>query len=204
MAVGDLLKPERYNELKAKVKAEMTRRDGTGSVSAYAGTSYDYTVAPAAGGTILEEHYEKLIVPLRAVNTTDVPEAEAKDKVITEADMAQMEAKIAVLEAASMTTSNHGCSASCTGLCSTSCDSGCSTTCSGSCSGSCSGGCTGCGADSCSGTCYEKCANSCYGTCEGKCKDLCTTECANSCLLGQGDGPCGPQGDCGDDAAMNA
>ena len=50
----------------------MNRRKGTGSLTSYAGTSYDYTTTPAAGGKILEEHIDKLVVPLSKVDFTAI------------------------------------------------------------------------------------------------------------------------------------
>lgn len=61
-----------FVNLKKRVKDEMNRRKGTGSLTSYAGTSYDYTTTPAVGGQILEEHIDKLIVPLSQVNFTDI------------------------------------------------------------------------------------------------------------------------------------
>jgi len=54
-----------FIDLKARVKAEMTRRKGTGTLATYAGTSYDYSVTPASGDKILEEHIDKLITPMK-------------------------------------------------------------------------------------------------------------------------------------------
>ena len=50
---------DRFNELKARVKAECQRRAYSGSVSSYGGTAYDYSVVPAAGVIVKEEHREK-------------------------------------------------------------------------------------------------------------------------------------------------
>ena len=44
-----VLKSERLKTLKAKVKAEMLRRSKSGSVAAYGGADYDYSVAPGPG-----------------------------------------------------------------------------------------------------------------------------------------------------------
>ena len=63
-----------FIDLKAKVKSECNRRNITGSVSAYAGANYDYTVTPAAGGKILTEHYNKNITPLNAIKPTGYTE----------------------------------------------------------------------------------------------------------------------------------
>ena len=46
----------------------MLRRNQSGSVAAYGGTAYDYTVKPAAGKVLLQEHLDKLHVPMSAVN----------------------------------------------------------------------------------------------------------------------------------------
>lgn len=55
-----IVKAERFTALKAKVKAEMLRRDQSGSVAAYGGSAYDYTEPPAAGKTIRQEHRDLL------------------------------------------------------------------------------------------------------------------------------------------------
>ena len=65
-----LVSAARYNELKAKIKAECQRRkytSGGSSVETYGGTSYDYTTAPATGGKVLQEHKDKLITPMNAI-----------------------------------------------------------------------------------------------------------------------------------------
>jgi hypothetical protein len=46
------IEPTRYNNLKARIKAECQRRAYTGSVATYGGASYDYTTKPAKGGKI--------------------------------------------------------------------------------------------------------------------------------------------------------
>ena len=58
-----VVKAERFTALKAKVKAEMLRRNQSGSVASYGGAAYDYTTAPAAGRTVRKEHRDKLIEP---------------------------------------------------------------------------------------------------------------------------------------------
>jgi len=44
------------NTLKADIKAEVTRRIYNTNISSYGGSSYDYTTAPAQGGSIALEH----------------------------------------------------------------------------------------------------------------------------------------------------
>ena len=79
-----VISAERFTALKAKVKAEMLRRNQSGSVAEYGGAAYDYTNAPAAGRVIQKEHIEKLTGPMRAVNPDLVP---APGNVVTEAEL---------------------------------------------------------------------------------------------------------------------
>lgn len=183
-----LITPERLVALKAAVKAECQRRKYTGSVSSYGGTSYDFSVTPASGKMIKKEHYEKLAVPLNAITGTFETDGA---KIVSDADIAAMEAKVAELAKKSTTTSkaNSGCAASCTGLCTTSCSTSCSGSCEGDCDGTCDGGCTG----DCDGGCYG-CSGSCTGGCELNCADNCVGYC-------ESDAPC--QGSCVADCAQN-
>lgn len=70
MAVGDRIKADRINQLKADVKAECLRRayvsttSGSTSVESYGGTDYDFTIVPAEGTIVKQEHREKNIEPL--------------------------------------------------------------------------------------------------------------------------------------------
>ena len=59
-----------FTALKARVKTEMQRRNQSGSVAGYGGSTYDYAVAPAAGGVVRAEHRDKLVTPMRAVNNS--------------------------------------------------------------------------------------------------------------------------------------
>lgn len=160
------------NALKSKVKTEMTERKYVGSVTAYAGTDYDYTVTPAANGYMLVEHFNKNQVPLAAVNSSSVPSAVAKNDPVVTADVAKM--LTTVTDLASKRTSymqtsvlsNTGCSASCTGLCLTGCQGGCK---------------GGCGSDVCQGSCLSTCALFCSSACSGKCDSTCTSTCADDC-----------------------
>ena len=187
----------RFSNLKAKIKAECQRRAYVGSVTSYAGSSYDYSAAPATDTIIKKEHYEKIAVPMNAI-TGDIATDGAR--VVSDAELTAMETKVTTLSNISLGVSqaNTGCNASCTGLCSTGCYDAC-TSCT-SCSG-CSGcgdactGCTGCG-NSCVGGCYgcgARCANACNGctgTCDsscwssaaggGSCGTLCTAMCQSS------------------------
>ena len=192
-----------FANLKAKVKAEMLRRNKTGSVAAYGGSQYDYQVAPVDQGPLKGEHLSKITTPMRAVNPNGIPEYPGD---LTAEEMASMEAKINAWQARAVTDrSGTDCAASCTGLCYTSCIGTCVGCggCDGSCSGcggcdySCSGcggcdySCSGCGyscGDSCSG-CGYGCGGGCDGCsgcggcggCDNSCTDNCTSRCCSDC-----------------------
>lgn len=158
-----LITAKRITDLKAKVKAECQRRKYKGSVTTYAGTAYDFTVAPTQGGKALQEHHDKLSVPLSAINSDKVAanNATAHQK-MTEVEMANMEAWVTQWAKTSIYSNTSDCKASCTGLC-----SGCQgcTDCSG-CDGctDCSG-CSGCGSCGGCGGCNGECASDCETIC---------------------------------------
>ena len=202
---------DRFTQLKAKVKAEMQRRNKKGSVASYGGASYDYS--DTSGIHIKKEHYEKNIVPLRAVNSNGLPGASGTGKLVSESDLAAMEGRVAALEAVPVYSSSTGCASSCTGLCSGGCSGTCHGSCTGGCSGcggacsygcgvGCSGGCSGCGR-TCSGRCEDDCVDACDGTCKNNCGYGCGSRCSYTCLSGVGPGGCGPAGDCGTATAQS-
>lgn len=175
-------------DLKARVKAEMQRRNGNGSLVAYAGTDYDYTVDPAAGGQMLTEHVNKIVVPMNAITASGMTEQAAGDQAMA---MDVIDAKLTVYVAEpSRKNGTSSCSGACSGLCVSSCYSSC---------GGCTGGCTGnCGEackDDCNTTCSNDCGRGCNGctaacktgcgvctgTCKAECADNCTTTCVNKC-----------------------
>ena len=180
---------QRYNDLKAEVKAECARRNnvsttsGSVSVASYAGTAYDYTTTPASGVIVKEEHYTKNKVPLAAINSG----IGSDSKVIDDSNMTELESFVTLCKAQGKedkTAANNTCSGGCTGLCyltcTGSCSGGCSNTCSGSCSGSCKNSCTG----DCDGSCKGGCDNTCSGDCDGGCKggcDGCSGYCGAAC-----------------------
>ena len=47
LSAGDKITASDYINLKNRVREEMKRRKYTGSLTAYAGSSYDYSVTPA-------------------------------------------------------------------------------------------------------------------------------------------------------------
>lgn len=175
-AVGSGYQYEDFVSLKARVKAEMTRRSSTGSLSQYAGSDYDYTSVPTKENPILPEHYNKLITPLNAINVTGFTTVAADG--YTPA-LSALETFLTNAEAQPMSGTSSDCASSCSGLC-VSCTGTCVGRCS-SCSGSCSGGCSGC-TGSCSGGCTGNCTGGCSvcsGTCKGGCTATCTVHCGS-------------------------
>ena len=182
-------------DLKARVKAEMQRRKGNGSLVAYAGTDYDYTVDPAAGGQMLTEHVNKIVVPMNAITASGMTEQAVGDQAMA---MDVIDAKLTVYVAEpAQKNATSSCSGACSGLCISNCYSSCGGSCSvgcGSCGG-CSGGCTGdcnetcsnqCGSDGCSGNCGSNCKRDgctayCGMSCWGKCSSNCSGGCENTC-----------------------
>ena len=194
-----IITASRLNTLKSAVKAECNRRKYTGSVTTYAGSTYNYNETPAKGVIVKKEVYEKNAVPLNAISG-DVS-TEVSSNVIRDSDFLKLETKVAALKKISLSAASGstGCNASCTGLCSTgcgnSCDgctgcgSGCASTCSGSCEGTCRGGCEAeceddCTAD-CASDCWARCADNCQGSCEGTCRGGCDNSCMENCRDGQ-------------------
>lgn len=176
--------PADGTSLKAEIKAEVQRRNQSGSTAAYAGAEYDYTVAPAPDTPIRGEHLQKVLEPMKAINPDGLPEYPGELK---QSDVEAMETRVAAWKTRSMTDrSASDCKTGCTGTCFSNCSTGCYTACS-SCTG-CSGGCQGCGGcdSSCSAdcayNCYQKCNNDCSG-CGGTCSGGCQG-CGGSCFWG--------------------
>lgn len=197
-----------FVSLKARVKAEMNRRCRSGSLTAYAGTAYDYSVVPANGVIVKPEHLNKLVVPINAISPSGYTEKAAGDAV---PELATLDAKLAAHEAYPMRGSGSDCASGCSGLCSSGCYnscsgcggscsydcSGCSGTCTGDCQGTCSGGCsTSCGGacwrDGCTSNCTAACRMDCTGSCSGGCSGGCMSNCAKGCTRGCS-GSCGTQ-----------
>ena len=168
-----LITAERFNNLKAAIKAECLRRSHTGSVAGYGGADYDYAAVPAAGVTIRKEHYSKNAVPMNAINSGTFPLPGDYEKIIAEGDLAQMESSVAAWATRGLATAEDNsasdCAASCTGLCHSctgqcvsGCTGSCTGTCTGTCTGGCQGGCGGCGGCVGCGGCGGDCANCSY------------------------------------------
>lgn len=171
-----VVKADRFTALKAKVKAEMLRRNQSGSVAAYGGSEYDYAQPPAQGGVVRSEHREKVITPMRAVNSDLVDEAQGA--AIGEEELADMETRVEVWATRTITDqSGSDCKSGCTGTCYTGCTTGCK-----GCGSGCTGGCTGCGSgcpNGCSG-CGTGCGTACWKGCSQGCTDTCPNECSSS------------------------
>ncbi len=191
-----------FVSLKARVKAEMNRRCRSGSLTAYAGSAYDYSVVPANGVIVKPEHLNKLVVPINAISPSGYTEKAAGDAV---PELATLDAKLASHEAYPMRGSGSDCASGCSGLCSSGCYnscsgcggscsydcSGCSGTCTGDCEGTCSGGCsTSCGGacwrDGCTSNCTAACRMDCTGGCKGNCGSICSTNCRTTCVSTSG------------------
>lgn len=176
-----VVKASWFTSMKARVKAEVLRRNQSGSVAAYGGSAYDYTVAPAAGKTVRVEHRDKLVTPMRAVNSDMVPASAGT--VIKASELANLDTRITAWSARSMTDqSGSDCKSGCTGTCYTGCATGCGSGCETGCTG-CSGGCEGCGSG-CTGGC-SGCSGNCSGVCQGCSYGCggsgCGSECQVSC-----------------------
>lgn len=154
------------NELKAKIKAEMLRRNGHGSLAAYGNASYDFKTTPVADDWIWTEQGQKtvdLILKIEdfgdlffARKHENIPE-DFSTKLLTEIDRLSKEAKTGE------TTEKSSCRGDCTGLCVASCISQCN-------------GCSGCTA-----SCGTGCASGCNANCTGSCNTNCTGGCNTNC-----------------------
>lgn len=201
----------RFTELKERVRAECLRRCNIGSVADYGGSEYEFNYIPEKGKVAVEDHYEKLAVPLAAINSDKVPGTDG-DRIISNEELEQFEVALTEFESRAMTDTTQGdCKSSCTGACYTGCTGSCSGGCGSNCSGTCTGTCWGCWG--CYGTCYGSCtgcgsgcASSCSGTCSGGCSDTCTVTCGyagcvgacvSSCVSGCVTGCSQNCGDCG-------
>lgn len=171
--------------LKASVKAEMLRRNLTGSLAEFGSATYDFTVQPTAGNKVLGEHYSKIREPISKINSVGLP----PQNPTTFPSLTTLDGKLALYKTdTGKSSTTHNCMASCSGLCFNSCSS-CSS-CSGcsGCGSGCDGGCSGCGGacsscTSCAGDCKgcQGCGNACGYACTGSCEGYCTGGCTGGC-----------------------
>lgn len=176
------LKQRIKNECRNKRNHDVTLRFGThqgtqlsitgGSVAEYGTSNWDYNNPPTTNRDALIEHFNKVIIPLRAININRVPDGPS-DRVITDADITNMETAIAALELRDVyNQSATDCFTMCTGTC--------TTTCTGGCANGCTNSCQGCGR-SCSYDCSNGCEGGCGDNCTGQCRTNCTTGCGTGC-----------------------
>ena len=143
------------NEIKNKVRAEMARRTGYGSLEEYADLTYDFSIIPEQGKRILEEHGQKTSDLLLEI--TDIPNL---DKAIQNRyippgfNYQDLNSFVDNLSMEKMDGNSSSCRGACTGLCIGTCSSACS---------GCSGECTGC-MNECTGSCGASCEGECGGT----------------------------------------
>ena len=62
------LTPSQLTSIKSRIKAEMTRRNGYGSLASYGTSSYDFSEVPAQGKVVKAEHGEKTIETLNVLD----------------------------------------------------------------------------------------------------------------------------------------
>jgi len=185
LSTGEKITASDYINLKNRVKEEMKRRKYIGSLTAYAGSSYDYTIVPASGVSIAAEHQAKIVTPMRAVNGTTVGTT-AASRGNAAVSISNLDTILTKFESKALTPGSTDCASSCSGLCHTECGNtckGCSGTCEGSCKDTCTGSCTGDCTGDCSGTCTG-CSGSCSGgctSCSGTCSGGCSGSCSGGC-----------------------
>lgn len=176
--VGNPILASELISIKARVKAEMLRRNKVGSLTSYGGSAYDYTVTPVAGNPILPEHFNKIITPMNAMVNTGLSTVNSGDPIPA---LDGLVAQLTVAEGYSITGKSTNCKASCSGLCVGTCQTACGNGCSTSCTGNCSGGCNDACADGCTSSCGGSCSSGCGTTCNKNCATSCATDCSGGC-----------------------
>ena len=174
------------------VTAECQKRNYNRSdaiASRFGEGKYEFTKQPASQTTITQEHYEKIAIPLNAINKSKVTDIDAFNQIISKIDLDSLKAVVQAYDAYSDKTENvynkyrSDCSGGCAGLCYS-----CSGTCTGSCTTTCTGVCRDYCKAGCDTTCTAECANSgCTQGCGfSGCSGECTTGCgnSNSCACG--------------------
>lgn len=178
-----MITAEQVIELKSKIKAEMLRRNGYGSLAEYGSADYDFIETPVKDELIMAEHGQKTIdLLLKIENYGDLIPSEKGSLIpsdFTEGLLDEVDRLAAELKTgeSAKTVANlfpdraaeiSSCRGDCTGLCV------------GSCTGLCNG-CTGC-TSTCGTGCASGCNTTCTGGCQGNCKGSCNTGCSTGCL----------------------
>ena len=161
-----MITAEQVIELKAKIKAEMLRRNGHGSLATYGDSTYDFTTNPVIGELIKAEHGQKTVDLLLKIEDYGDLTLSEQDSVIPSSFSEELITEIERLANETKTgldTEISSCRGDCTGLCVASCIGFCN-------------GCTGCTA-----SCGTGCASGCYSNCTGSCNADCTSGCFSAC-----------------------
>lgn len=179
--VGNPILASELISIKARVKAEMLRRNKVGSLTSYGGAAYDYTVTPAAGNPILPEHFNKIITPMNAMVNTGLSTVNSGDPIPA---LDGLVAQLTAAEGYSITSKSTNCKSSCSGLCVGTCQNACGNSCSSGCTGTCSGGCNDACADGCTSSCGGACSHGCGTSCNKGCANTCGNNCGGACESG--------------------
>lgn len=191
--------------IKAKVKAELARRNGYGSLAPFADPTWDFAETPKTNDVVKNEHLKKIVDPLLQVTDFGDPEYIADVGSNPLANIEEAGVLLDKLIGQTMIGNESSCRSACSGLClgtcttacsgctgctgctscTGGCGSGCATECGGACvsgcGAGCQGGCNGC--TSCAGECTSctGCTGSCYAQCNDGCKTACTGSCGGTC-----------------------
>lgn len=125
---------EQVIELKEKLKAELARRNGVGSVAELAGPEYDFLENPKPGQPITADQGKKIIdLLIQICDYKDLRYVRAGDTIPEAFDVELLDLVEALSkeEATGYISESTSCNAACTGLCTGSCTVACN-------------GCTGC------------------------------------------------------------
>ena len=150
----------------------MQSRDSTqmgGQLNGYASDAYNYTVIPENNRQISDEHIQKIIDPLLAINDFLPDNTLKKKRTSLEMELKKAEEFADKMAKISKTAKNSGCRGNCTGLCEQACSSACT-------------GCSSC-TGNCSSTCGKQCSDGCVGGCGG-CTGGCSAGCTHTCGSG--------------------
>lgn len=208
------LSAEWLKSVKAEVIEELKTRRGTGasgSLASYLTTEWKYASIPTDGDVLKEEHYDKIVEPLTAINSNTFPDHQNRtfdlDEYTDKFDQFQptiiSDSDKGGLVQIQYTGNGHGCEAACTGWCSSGCYGVCTATCGTLCEGTASSEdampnvwicsadcntlcgniatCNGCG-NYCSTACGANCSGGCVGGCTGTCKNGCADGCQGGCM----------------------
>ena len=111
-------------ELKEKLKAELARRNGNGSVAEFASEEYDFTVIPKEGQPITEEHGKKIVDLLLQICDYKDLRYVVRGEAIPEAfdaELIDLVEKLSKEERTGTIDEVSSCNGACTGLCVGSC-----------------------------------------------------------------------------------